>query len=341
MKAVVARAGLLGVEDRDEPIPGPGQVLVKPLACGVCGSDVHLLHTQASMPDVVPPMVMGHEFVGEILDYGPGTDRILKPGTMVTSVPYLDDPAGAQLIGVSPVAPGALAQRMLLQESRLLAVPAELPAKYAALAEPLAVGTHAVDIAGMRDGDAALVIGCGPVGLAVIAALKAAGHAPVVAADFSAARRELAAATGAHTVIDPETTSPYAAWAELAGPQVPASPLIIGEQHPATVVFECVGAPGVLDTVIGSVPAHTRVVVVGVCQQPDTITPAVAIMKELTLTFSYAYRPREFAQSRQGIADGRLPASELVTAELPLQRTPDAFAELSGPSAQGKILIMP
>lgn len=148
------------------------------------------------MPDLVPAMVLGHEYVGELLDYGPDTDRTLAPGSIVTSVPYLDTPDGPQLIGLAPAATGGLAERMVLQESRLLPVPDLDNAAYAALAEPLAVGAHAVGAADMAAGDVALVIGCGPVG---------------VAADFSPGRRALAEKIGADEVVDPSDVSPYIA----------------------------------------------------------------------------------------------------------------------------------
>jgi threonine dehydrogenase-like Zn-dependent dehydrogenase len=80
VRGVVARAGVVGVEGLDDPVPGSGQVLVAPLACGICGSDLHLVESQAAMPDLVPPMVLGHEFVGEVLDYGPDTDRRVPRG---------------------------------------------------------------------------------------------------------------------------------------------------------------------------------------------------------------------------------------------------------------------
>ncbi|MFV8054768.1 zinc-binding dehydrogenase [Mycobacterium sp. 48b] len=341
MKALVARGGLLGVEEVASPTPGPGQVLIKPLATGVCGSDVHLLHTQASMADVFPPIVLGHEFVGEIVEYGAETERRLKPGTLVTTVPYLDHASGPQHIGVSPLAPGALAERMLAQESRLVAVPAGLPVNHAALAEPLAVGTHAVRIAHMQPGDVPLVVGCGPVGLAVIAALRAAGHRPIVATDFSEPRRKLAEALGADNVVNPAAASPYVTWAALAGSELPNSCLLVEDPEPTTVVFECVGLPGVLDTIVNSVPGHTRVVVVGACQQPDEFTPAIAIMKELTLTFSYGYRPHEFEQSLQAVADGCFDAERLITATRSLDQASSAFEELSGPSQHCKIVINP
>jgi threonine dehydrogenase-like Zn-dependent dehydrogenase len=96
------------------------------------------------MPDLVPPIVVGHEFVGDVIDYGPDTDRRVAPGSIVTAVPYLDTPNGPQLIGLSPAITGGLAERMVLQESRLLPVNDGVKAAHAPLAEPLAVGLHAV-----------------------------------------------------------------------------------------------------------------------------------------------------------------------------------------------------
>ena len=341
MRAVVARRGAVAVEDVDDPVPAAGQVLVAPLACGICGSDLHLVESQAAAPDMVPAMVLGHEFVAQVLDYGPGTSRSLVPGTIVTSVPFLDTPGGPQLIGLSPAVTGGLAQRMVLQETRLLAVPESVPAAHAAVTEPLAVGAHAVAAAGMESGDVALVLGCGPVGLAVIAALKAGGHGPVVAADFSAARRALAETIGADVVVDPGEHSPYTRWADLAGPPLPISPLIEGPLRPNTVVFECVGRPGVLATVMESAVPHSRIIVVGVCMQPDTIVPAVGTTKELTLRFVFAYRPDEFERSLRWIADGTVDAGALITATLPISAAAEAFSALSQPGEHCKILLTP
>ena len=88
MRAAVAKAGAIEVEDVPDPVPGPGQVLVAPAACGICGSDLHLLEMQATTPELVAPLVLGHEFVGEIVDFGPDTTRRLRTGSVVTSVPW-------------------------------------------------------------------------------------------------------------------------------------------------------------------------------------------------------------------------------------------------------------
>jgi 2-desacetyl-2-hydroxyethyl bacteriochlorophyllide A dehydrogenase len=341
VKAVVARGGSVGVEDVPAPEPGAGHVLVAPLACGICGSDIHLVEAQAVMPDLVPPISLGHEFVGQVLDYGPDTERRIPVGAIVTSVPYLDTAEGAALIGLSPSVTGGLAERFVLQESRLVLVPEDTEARRAALAEPLAVGAHAVGAADMQREDVALVIGCGPVGLSVIAALKAAGYGPVVASDFAPGRRRLAEVIGADVVVDPAEGSPYTTWSQLAGPPQPASPLFEPGRRPNTVVFECVGVPGLLATIMDSVVPHTRIVVVGVCTQPDTINPMTAITKELSVRFSFAYRPDEFAKALRWIVDGTIDVGPFVTAVRTLDEAAEAFASLRQPDEHCKILLTP
>jgi threonine dehydrogenase-like Zn-dependent dehydrogenase len=134
--------------------------------------------------DLTRDVVFGHEFCCELLDYGPATQRRLKTGARVCSLPALLTSDGPQGIGYSNDNIGGYAERMLLSEALLLEVPNGLAAEHAALTEPLAVGIHAVAKANARGVEVPLVIGCGPVGLAVIAALKLKGLHPIVAADY-------------------------------------------------------------------------------------------------------------------------------------------------------------
>jgi threonine dehydrogenase-like Zn-dependent dehydrogenase len=156
-------------------------------------------------------------------------------------------------------------------------VPNGLSTDHAALTEPLAVGVHAVEKAALKGDEAPLVVGCGPVGLAVVAALRLKGIRPIVAADFSPKRRELAVRMGADIVVDPALESPY----------VKLDP---GKR---AAIFECVGVPGVLQQMFEQVPRDARVVVVGVCMEPDTIEPMFGIVKELSLQFVLGYTPEE------------------------------------------------
>ena len=170
---------------------------------------------------------------------------------------------------------------MLLSEPLLLEVPNGLAPEHAALTEPLAVGVHAVAKANIRGGEVPLVIGCGPVGLAVIAALKIKGLHPIVAADYSPARRALAAKLGADIVVDPRVSQPYATWAEHAADVggreggAAAVPGMLPALKPA-VIFECVGVPGLLQQVFEGAPRDARIVVVGVCMESDKSSPCSA-----------------------------------------------------------------
>ena len=176
MRAAIFRGGEIVVDNLPEPKPAAGKVLVKTLACGICGSDLHARkhahrmvemarHSVRKPMDLARDVVFGHEFCCEILDYGPEAQRKLKTGTRVCSLPALLTPAGPQGIGYSNDNIGGYAERMLLSEALLLEVP-NGAAEHAALTEPLAVGVHAVAKANVRGDEVPLVIGCGPVGLA-------------------------------------------------------------------------------------------------------------------------------------------------------------------------------
>ena len=241
MQAVLMQQGRLWVDEIDTPQPASGEVLVKSIACGICGSDLHAAqHNQSFVQTsrevggafqltTYDPVVMGHEFCAEVVDFGPHTQRRLKRGQLVCSVPML---ARSQpcAVGYSTQAPGGFGEYMVLSEKLLLPVPAGVAASAAALTEPMAVGLHAVNKAQLQDRDSAIVIGAGPVGLAVIANLKARGVAPIVAADFSAARRAFAAQQGADVVCDPRIEDPF------AHTDV--------RHREGQVVFECVGVRG-------------------------------------------------------------------------------------------------
>src|SRR5260370_9345537 len=260
MRAAIFRNGDIVVDTLPEPKPGAGQVLVKTLACGICGSDLHArkhAHRMVELSRHFPgrkPMVLtrdvvfGHVFACEILDYGAATQRKLKAGTRVCSLPALLTSEGPQGIGYSNDNVGGYAERMLLSEALLLEVPNGLAAEHAALTEPLAVGIHAVEKANARGDEVPLVIGCGPVGLAVIAALELKGLHPIVAADYSPARRALAEKLGADIVVDPARTQPYATWAEHAptSPEQKAARPPLHAWRPALkpgLIFELVCVP--------------------------------------------------------------------------------------------------
>jgi threonine dehydrogenase-like Zn-dependent dehydrogenase len=359
MRAVVARSGKLTCEEVADPTPGPGQALVKTLSCGICGSDLHALHYFDRMVDNArragggaltndfdpkAGMVFGHEFCAEVLDYGPGTQARLKPGTRVVSMPLLMGPAGMVSIGYSNTYPGGYSERMVLSEPMLLEVPNGLSDRQAAMTEPFAVGAHAVAKAALDEDAAFLVIGCGPVGLAVIASLKARGMGPVAAADYSPARRKMAETMGADLIVDPAKESPHQKWKDMGVAATGAEQMMArmaGQTPRRAIIFECVGVPGVLQALIEAAPAGAQIIVAGVCMEADRIEPAMAITKQLDFRFVLGYTPEEFTGTLGDIAEGRIDVAPVITSAVGLDGVAGAFHALADPEAQVKIVVEP
>ena len=347
MRAAVLNSGeILVREDVEEPTPGFGQVLAEVKACGICGSDLHFAKHGGDMLtlgkqiegmpsfgerediDLDRDVYMGHEFAAEVLDVGPDTEAAAPIGSLVTSIPVLLGMDGIEPIVYSNSVKGGYAERMLLSAPMLLEVPNGLGAGHAALTEPMAVGLHAVNRSRIEQGEGAIVLGCGPVGLAVVAALRVRGIEPIVAADFSAARRDLAETMGAHHVVDPREETGWSAWSRTGNGRPP-------------VVFEAIGVPGILNDILRMAPAQSRVVVVGVCMEADTVNPFFGISKELNIQFVLGYDPMEFAGSLRSIAEGEIDVSPMITGEVDLDGVPRAFEDLGNPDAHCKILVMP
>ena len=358
MRATIFRNGEIVADTMPEPKPGAGQVLVKTLACGICGSDLHALrHAEKLVEsarrsggpfvmDLGRDIVMGHEFCAEIVDHGPEATKTLKSGTRVCSLPVLIRPSGVETVGYSNDNPGGYGEYMRLTEALLIEVPRDVSTEHASLTEPMAVGLHAVEKARLDKHDVPLVIGCGPVGLAVIAALRLRQARPIVAADFSKRRRELAAAVGADVVVDPAERSPYESWKDVAEWSNPADapplpPWMPGPALRPAVIFECVGIPGVIDTIMMSAPPGARVVVVGVCMEKDAIEPMFGINKELNIQFVLGYTPEEFAATLYHIAEGKIPVEPLITGKVGVEGVAKAFDDLASPERHAKILVEP
>lgn len=347
MRAAVMKNWSLRVDDIPEPVPGSGQVLAKVLACGICGSDLHLLvHGEESRrlseelaagapPDPMRPvmfapdhdMVMGHEYACEVLDVGPNVNG-LRAGDIVVSFPVAFDEQGIHGIGFSNKYPGGYSERLIVNEMMAIKVPNGLSYELAALTEPLAVGVHAVAKSRIAPGDAAVILGLGPVGLACIAELKMKGIGPIVGADFSPKRRALAERLGADVVVDPRDTPAIEAWRKIDG------------QKPL-VVFEAVGVPGMIEEAMRMAPKDARILVVGACMQQDTFHPMLGISKELSVQFALGYTPVEFGSALTAIAEGRVDLAPLITGRVPIDGVPQAFRDLGDPETHAKILVTP
>jgi threonine dehydrogenase-like Zn-dependent dehydrogenase len=349
MRAAILRQGAIVVDDVATPIPGAMQSLVKTVACGICGSDLHFVHhgrrlvelSAAGSPpsgreplDLDRDIVMGHEFVGEVVEHGPHvSDKAPSVGALVVSMPVMftampPGPESLVGLGYSNEYNGGYAEYLRLFTALMLEVPNGLPAAEAALTEPMAVGLHAVNRSNIVQGESAIVHGCGPVGLAVIACLKLKGIEHIIASDFSPARRALAASLGATTVVDPAVTDVWDTWQSLCGKST-------------LVQFEAIGVQGILNRVMQRATRLSRILVVGVCMEPDAITPIWGINKELNLQFVLGYSAQEFAETLQHLAEGRIIGAPLITGQVPLSGVADAFMALSNPEAHVKVLVTP
>ena len=353
MKAVIKRGPDLVVGDIPVPQPGPGQVLVRTLHCGICGSDLHALNHNGAMIDAgrrtglatgkLDPdadIVFGHEFCAEVVDYGPDTDRRIAPGTAVCALAVNFDAQGVEGVGYSNRYNGAFAEYFILTESLLLPVTNGLPTDVAALTEPMAVAVHAVAKADTSD-SAYLVVGCGPIGLAIIIELKARGLGPVVAADFQPERRALAERLGADIVVDPASSDPHGHWEAFGIPTGLMDLAAAGGKARRAVIFECVGAPGVLNAIICAAPPAAQVIVAGVCMSPDRIEPMIANNKEIELRFTMAYSGEEFAETLHRLCEGPLDAAPMITGTTGLDGVPDAFQQLAQAPRHANIMVCP
>ncbi len=312
-------------------------------------------------------IIFGHEYCGEVVDYGPGSRGKLAQGTRVVAMPVRRQADQIDMVGFSTRSAGAYAEYVLAEAKVMFPIPNGLSDDLAALTEPMSVACHAVRRGEVPKDGVAVVIGCGPVGLAVICLLKAKGVKTVVASDFSPGRRALARACGADVVIDAKTDSPYKDWADygyietlpaafdlgldtidqLDKPPVPwwhawrVAEVTGLARHRAPVIFECVGLPGLLQQVINGAPLFSRIVVVGVCMAQDKIEPALAINKEIDLRFVFGYTPLEFRDTLHMIAAGKVDCAPMLTGIVGLEGVTNAFAALADAERHAKILIDP
>jgi threonine dehydrogenase-like Zn-dependent dehydrogenase len=381
MRAVVCKDAELRVVGSPDPVPGAGQVRLEVLHCGICGSDLHARHGSDQWADLAvrvgydrfartsQSVIFGHEFSGTVAENGPKCKRRLPPGTPVVALPLLRSSTHIDTIGLSTHAPGGYAEQLLVQESLMLAVPNGLDPQVAALTEPLAVAWHAVRRSDIRKRDVAIVIGCGPIGLAVILMLKTKGVRTIVASDYATGRRELARRCGADIVVDPAAgaDSPFTAAASQGGHLLDLPSALelaldtreklerlpvgwwhlwrLGEALGAgpnrPVIFECVGVSGVIESILDGAPLFSRVVVAGVCVGEDRFTPAMAINKELDLRFVLGYSPLEFRDTLHMLAEGKVDPRPLITGTVGLDGVAAAFDALAHPNGHAKILIDP
>ena len=260
-------------------------------------------------------------------------------------MPIIVGPTGVEQIGYSNHYPGALAEHMVLQEMLLLPVPDELETDLAALTEPLAVGEHAVGPGGPDGGPAVPRRGLRPGGPRGDRGTQGPRARPRAGGRLLAER---GAGWPRHSERTRSSTrpceSPHERWAAFGVAKTVmerAGASMLGGTVTDPVIFEAVGVPGMLQSLIADAPPHSRIVVVGVCMHTDTIEPFMAVTKELELRFSFGYTPAEFAATLTRLAAGVPGAELLVTSSVDLAGAPGAFETLRNPGDHGKILVKP
>lgn len=341
MKAAYMQHGRIHVGEVPDPVPQKGQALVRTHRCGLCASDAHFLHlgqrvielsktyggpySNLDLSKIIAP---GHEYVGELIDYGPGSRRPLKVGTKVTSQPVMRHVGGHSVIGQSHDCPGGFGEYMLLDENALMAVPSDLDDDLAAMTEPLAVGLEHARSGEPTKDDIPLVVGCGAIGLGVIVGLKLRNIAPIVAADFEPHRRELAVKMGADIVVDPRERSPYG---PIEG---------LGNKR-ATLIYECVGKPGLLHEIMNSIGFGARIVVGGFCLEPEQLYVPVGQMRRLKIYFAAGEEQQDLDLALRLIADGIVDIESWIGARIGLSEVATSLQAMSTGAAPVRTVVDP
>lgn len=341
MKAAYFQKNRIHVGEVPDPVPAKGQALVRTLSCGLCASDAHFLHAGSRVVemsrkfggpyadlDLDRVIVFGHEYVGEIIDYGSGSRRPLKKGTRVTSAPVMRHAGGHSIIGQSHDCPGGFGEYMLLDENALMEIPAGLDDDMAAMTEPLSVGLEHARVGEPTADEIPLVIGCGAIGLGVIAGLKLMGVGPIIAADFDANRRDIAIKMGADVAIDPRELSPYGPVHGLG-------------MRRANLVYECVGKRGLLNEIIHSVGFGARIVIGGFCLEPEELYIPSAQMRRLKIHFAAGEEQQDLDLALRSIADGKIDIQPWLGARIGLTGVEDALDEMTSPSAPVRTVVDP
>lgn len=336
MRAVVLLNGELKVRQTPDPVPGPGELLIKTLSTAICASDVHYMdHPGASarfVYDNERDTVMGHEFVGEVVGHGPECSDEFPLGTRVTSMPILVRGEERLVIGHHPDAPGGYGELMLVSQTLAKAVPDGVPNDAVAVVDAFAVGEFYVRSSHMAPGDIPIVIGAGAIGLSAVAALASRNIQPIIVADYSAERLEFARKFGAHVTVDPREQSPHDVWRDLAAENKVTTP---------AAIFECVGAPGLIQSTVESCVPGAHIFSAGAWHTNDTVSCTDAIQKGVTIQFGGGPHPQDWYGTLDAVAEGRLDPLPSIGATVDLDGVADAVDQVRKAQGPPRIVIHP
>ena len=318
--------GKVELDETDVPKAGPRDAVVRVASCGICGTDVRYVR----MGGMRKPMALGHELSGVVETVGAEVSG-LEPGMRVV----LNPTAAGNMIG-NGGDEGGFAPRLLVKNAAdggcLFPIPDDLPMHLAALAEPLGVGMNAVNRADVTPDDKEVVLGAGPIGLAVVATLRDRGVSDVVAVDLSARRLGLAKSLGARETIDASEVDPWTKLRTLHG----EAPLMGMPMVGSDVYIEATGAPKVITDVIQNTKPEARLTVVALHEQSVNVSFLMVMMKQLTIRGAMEY-PDDYTDTLSLLS--RWDLSPMITHRFPLDRFTEALAIASDPNAGGKVMI--
>jgi threonine dehydrogenase-like Zn-dependent dehydrogenase len=323
----------LRIAEQVDPSPGPDEVVLRTTACGICGSDLHIVEDPVPF-GVGAGYVLGHEISGEVVALGAGV-RDLKLGDSVAVVPMrgcghcprcrAGDPARCPellLIG------GGYAEYVCVAARQCHVMPQGIAPADGALAEPLSVALHCVVRSGMKPGDRVAILGAGPIGLLVAFWARRMGASHVVLADIHTHQRDRALALGATDFV-------------LSGDRL-AENLADTCGGPPDIVFECVGKRGLLQAASQAVRLQGKVIGVGLCIGGDDWDPFVALSKEIDLIFAvFFHQKNEFGVALDALMGGPFAPQQIITDRIGLSPVPQVFESLRRRTTQCKVLIQP
>jgi threonine dehydrogenase-like Zn-dependent dehydrogenase len=339
MRAAVLHEGRVDVRETPDPVPGPGELLVRTRSTAICASDVHFMDHPETIEgdprylyDPARDIVMGHEFVGEVVAHGPGCTDELPVGTRVTSMPVLLKDGKSRVIGQHPDAPGSFGELFLVTERMARAVPDGVSDDAVALVDPFAVGEYYVRTSNIAADEVAIVLGAGAIGLSAVAALKLRGITSIIVSDYNAERRALAATFGATDLVDPRERTPFDAYRTINEAR--------GLKHPP-VVIECVGASGLLQSVIDECPYRTRIYAAGGHYTGDSISVTTASQKGVLVQFAGGPEMVDWYGTLDAVCEGRLDPTPAIGEVISLDDLPDRLGLTRRSEGPPRIIVHP
>jgi len=333
MRAVVMQ-GLhqpLALETLDDPTPQAGDVVVKIGRCGICGSDLHM--TEDPAYGINKGDVLGHEFAGEVVALGKGAEG-LKLGDLVSVIPLKScghcascmsgEVAWCDQFGLQG---GGYAEYAVTKPNQCIRLPQSASLADGAIIEPLAVALHGVNMSGMKPGDKVLILGAGPIGLAVAFWARRKGASDVIIQDLATFQEARAMEMGA-TGFNVSPDDPVGSVEQMLGTK-------------PDIVFECVGVPGLIAQAVEQVRKRGTICLLGLCTRPDTFNSFAMLSKEVRLITSAFFTRQEYEEALDALDAGAAEPRALVTDTISLADTPARFEALRKRTHECKVLIAP